>query len=323
MAKKKKSKTSSNDKNVDTKERIVTMQALQEQSDDDNDDNGLPPESEWNADAKALKARIDEGQFDQLVLKLENKKQNKKDDEEESSIEEVDLEDEDSASSAEESRENEEMAEPHEHEAESEDEIEKDSDMEKEDVAFDNEEEEQDDEGAQDAEEESGNEGNDSADEIENEVDDDDESENETSGDDKNTHHAKNKENRSKALHIVTEMLVAEKKKWPWAETFDVVVETPLPFGTGENDVNIHDDLKRELAFYDMALEAVHVAKRKCKEANIPFTRPDDFFAEMVKTDGTLFIYHRKKYRTEVYSFTHSNSFVYRSHGQGQGSLDL
>jgi rRNA-processing protein EBP2 len=299
MAKKKQSKiTSNNNKHVATKERIVTMQALQEQSDSDDDDENspLPPESEWNAEAKALKARIEEGKFDQLVRKMENKKQNKKEEEEEeeeeSSIEEVDLYDE---NSAEESRGNEEMAEQHANELESEDQNEEDSDLEEEDVAIDNEEQEQDEE-EEEEEEEHVNEGNDSGEENENEVDNNDDSEEEeASGDDKNTQQAnEDNENRSKALHIVTETLVAEKSKWPWAETFDVISETPLPFGTGENDINIHDDLKRELAFYDMALEAVMTAKKKCQEANIPFTRPDDFFAEMVKTDGTLRIDHVK-----------------------------
>ena len=88
---------------------------------------------------------------------------------------------------------------------------------------------------------------------------------------------------------MVTEALAAEKKEWPWAETFCVVPVTPLPFGAGTVDaLNIHDDLKREVAFYDTALEAVLEAKERCHQAGVPFTRPEDFFAEMVKTDGKL-----------------------------------
>ena len=59
---------------------------------------------------------------------------------------------------------------------------------------------------------------------------------------------------------------------------------------TTTNPLGIHDDLQREVAFYDVALEAVLEAKVLCHKAGIPFTRPDDFFAEMVKTDGTLLL---------------------------------
>ena len=95
----------------------------------------------------------------------------------------------------------------------------------------------------------------------------------------------------SKALGVVTAELAATHAKLPWAETFVIIPPTPLPFGeNGDKEANpldIHDDLKREVAFYNTALEAVHQARDACKKANVPFSRPDDFFAEMVKTDGT------------------------------------
>ncbi|KAK1738991.1 eukaryotic rRNA processing protein EBP2 [Skeletonema marinoi] len=94
----------------------------------------------------------------------------------------------------------------------------------------------------------------------------------------------------------------------PWPETFTVVPPTPLPFGPVNDDddvggkkrkrseesdddeeeeyVDVHDDLKREVAFYDNAMEAVRMARSHCENAGIPFTRPEDFFAEMIKTDG-------------------------------------
>lgn len=92
-----------------------------------------------------------------------------------------------------------------------------------------------------------------------------------------------------KALAAVYQELRSAKKGMPWAETFCIIPEKPLPFGAGGNDGNpldIHDDLKRELAFYNMALDAANQAQAQCKNADIPFTRPEDFFAEMVKTDG-------------------------------------
>lgn len=48
---------------------------------------------------------------------------------------------------------------------------------------------------------------------------------------------------------------------------------------------DIHDDTERELAFYKQALNAAVVCRKKAKQADIPFDRPVDYFAEMVKSD--------------------------------------
>lgn len=95
--------------------------------------------------------------------------------------------------------------------------------------------------------------------------------------------------NSGRAISIILEKILSNKKVLPWVETFCVVPKAPLPFGTNNEDgnpIDIHDDLKRESAFYGMALSAVNDARKSCKEAGIPFSRPEDFFAEMVKSDG-------------------------------------
>ena len=115
----------------------------------------------------------------------------------------------------------------------------------------------------------------------------------------------------------------SSNRRLPFAESFTVVPPTPLPFGppaasaksiaVGVDDdeeesgtVDIHDDLKREVAFYDTALEAVNIARGECKKVRIPFTRPEDFFAEMIKTDGefdvTLLLLHCFSMCTSSYS---------------------
>jgi len=94
-----------------------------------------------------------------------------------------------------------------------------------------------------------------------------------------------------KGLCSVTAHLMADKARLPWAETFDIIPSNPLPFGRETEDgsvISVHDDLKREVAFYNMALEAVHDGRKKCGDCNIPFSRPEDFFAEMVKTDDHM-----------------------------------
>ncbi|RMZ84714.1 hypothetical protein DV737_g924, partial [Chaetothyriales sp. CBS 132003] len=48
------------------------------------------------------------------------------------------------------------------------------------------------------------------------------------------------------------------------------------------------DDLKREAEFYNIARQATLDARAKLKAEGVPFTRPSDYFAEMVKTEGHM-----------------------------------
>lgn len=73
--------------------------------------------------------------------------------------------------------------------------------------------------------------------------------------------------------------------KLPWIERLDVVSKATLGFNSQEE---VHDDLKREVVFYDCAIEAVNLAKQKFQKQKIPFHRPDDFFCEMVKSDDHM-----------------------------------
>lgn len=51
---------------------------------------------------------------------------------------------------------------------------------------------------------------------------------------------------------------------------------------------DIHDDLSRELAFYSQALASVKEARQILHKEGTPFARPNDYFAEMVKTDDHM-----------------------------------
>ncbi|KAK8001949.1 rRNA processing protein [Apiospora marii] len=57
---------------------------------------------------------------------------------------------------------------------------------------------------------------------------------------------------------------------------------------TATNIPDVMDDLKRELAFYGQALDTVKQARSLLKAENVPFSRPKDYFAEMVKDDGQM-----------------------------------
>lgn len=74
----------------------------------------------------------------------------------------------------------------------------------------------------------------------------------------------------------------------PWVERLEVVSAEPLA-------VDVNDDLKLELGFYGQALGAVTAARGELERLGIPHRRPDDYFAEMLKSDA-----HMQKVRTAV-----------------------
>ena len=49
--------------------------------------------------------------------------------------------------------------------------------------------------------------------------------------------------------------------------------------------IDINDDLSREQAFNKQALEAALDGRRRLLAEGIPFTRPSDYFADMIKDD--------------------------------------
>ncbi|KAF9527502.1 eukaryotic rRNA processing protein EBP2-domain-containing protein [Crepidotus variabilis] len=67
----------------------------------------------------------------------------------------------------------------------------------------------------------------------------------------------------------------------PWTET--LVLSYPHTI-----DVDVDDDLNRELAFYKQALHGANAARALAAKHNFPFTRPADYFAEMVKSDAHM-----------------------------------
>ena len=60
-----------------------------------------------------------------------------------------------------------------------------------------------------------------------------------------------------------------------WVETLDT-----CQFKLEEVE-DVHDDLKREVAFYNHAVLGVIAAKKKLADQNVPYKRPVDYFAEV------------------------------------------
>lgn len=73
--------------------------------------------------------------------------------------------------------------------------------------------------------------------------------------------------------------------KWPenldWIHTLAVDIHQ-------EQEADVNDDLAREAAFYAQAIEGTRQAFGKLQSMGIPFLRPFDYYAEMVKTDAHM-----------------------------------
>lgn len=72
-----------------------------------------------------------------------------------------------------------------------------------------------------------------------------------------------------------------------WPENVDWIhklsVDCDLP-----EEVDVNDDLAREMAFYTQALEGTRQAFDKLESMKLSFLRPPDYYAEMVKTDSHM-----------------------------------
>ncbi|GMP70008.1 hypothetical protein CsSME_00029051 [Camellia sinensis var. sinensis] len=69
---------------------------------------------------------------------------------------------------------------------------------------------------------------------------------------------------------------------WPknveWLHTLSLDIDQ-------QQEVDVNDDLARELAFYTQALEGTRQAFVKFQSMQLPFLRPSDCYADMVKSD--------------------------------------
>ncbi|OJI96038.1 hypothetical protein ASPVEDRAFT_48313 [Aspergillus versicolor CBS 583.65] len=96
--------------------------------------------------------------------------------------------------------------------------------------------------------------------------------------------------NNSSALTASTKRISFVSHLTPFSEHNSIVSKET-------NDVpDANDDLNRELAFYKTAQSAALLARKLLKKEGVPFTRPRDYFAEMVKTDE-----HMGKIKKKLY----------------------
>ena len=78
---------------------------------------------------------------------------------------------------------------------------------------------------------------------------------------------------------IVDEISWGEKNLWK---------EGLVIHSRDATSVDVDNDLERELAFYNQALSAAYQAITKFEAAGVAWRRPDDYLAEMVKSDAHM-----------------------------------
>ncbi|KAL7943032.1 eukaryotic rRNA processing protein EBP2 domain-containing protein [Trichoderma barbatum] len=90
--------------------------------------------------------------------------------------------------------------------------------------------------------------------------------------------------NTSALLAALERISIPTDKTVPFATHQSVVSSAQ----TSESIPDVSDDLQRELAFYSQCLEAVRQGRSRLISEGVPFSRPKDYFAEMVKEDAHM-----------------------------------
>ena len=75
---------------------------------------------------------------------------------------------------------------------------------------------------------------------------------------------------------------IALPSSWPWVESLTIPTVAPLSIP------DPHDDLHRESQFYTATQAAVLSGLQLLQQHRIPYLRPSDFYAEMVKPDAHM-----------------------------------
>lgn len=85
--------------------------------------------------------------------------------------------------------------------------------------------------------------------------------------------------NNTTALLAAHKRIALDLSALPFSSHHSVTSDAPTEIA------DIDDDLTRELAFYKQSLDAVTFARKALKKEGMAFSRPTDYFAEMVKSE--------------------------------------
>lgn len=87
---------------------------------------------------------------------------------------------------------------------------------------------------------------------------------------------------------LESKKLIKKHGRIPFTEHMSVTNENPVKLGDAAQALQINDDIKREIAFYNNTRENVMKGMQILVQAKVPISRPDDFFAEMLKDDAHM-----------------------------------
>ncbi|KAG9230896.1 eukaryotic rRNA processing protein EBP2-domain-containing protein [Amylocarpus encephaloides] len=85
--------------------------------------------------------------------------------------------------------------------------------------------------------------------------------------------------NNTNALTTALKRIALPTSKMEFSEHQSITTAEPVAIE------DVSDDLKRELAFYAQSLSAAQEGRKLLKQEGVACTRPNDYFAEMVKAD--------------------------------------
>lgn len=100
--------------------------------------------------------------------------------------------------------------------------------------------------------------------------------------------------NNTAALIASTKQVAIAQPKMKFSAHNSLILTSLPPASASIPDPN--DDLTRELEFYRICRTAATDARSLLKKEKVPFTRPSDYFAEMVKSDEHMGIVKKKMY---------------------------
>ncbi|KAI0529607.1 hypothetical protein KFK09_002161 [Dendrobium nobile] len=83
------------------------------------------------------------------------------------------------------------------------------------------------------------------------------------------------------------EGLLEKLEEIAWPKDLEWIHKLTIVYDQAE-EIDVNDDLTRELAFYNQAVNGARNAFEKLQSMGIPFLRPPDFYAEMVKSDNHM-----------------------------------
>lgn len=134
----------------------------------------------------------------------------------------------------------------------------------------------------------------DDEDDDEEEEGDEDDEEDEPKEKAKDAPYQRAKINNRKALAQALSSIALPHKDLKFYEHLSVTASEPLVLK------DVQDDLERELAFYKQGLAAAKTGRAALTREKVPFARPSDYFAEMVKSDEHMDKLKQKLVETET-----------------------